>query len=59
MLLESGERVIGYRSRSHSDYADRAIHLDFQLLIGRDEGKITIGKLVKDKQIIKGPFGKL
>ena len=29
VLLEDGERVIGYRSRSDPFYADRAWHFDF------------------------------
>ncbi len=32
--LEDGERVIGYKSKSDTDYAD---HYDFQLIIGRLE----------------------
>ncbi len=33
--LEDGERVIGYKSRSNSDYPSSALHHDFQLIIGR------------------------
>jgi hypothetical protein len=29
VLLEDGERVIGYKSRSHPEYPNRAYHLDF------------------------------
>ena len=32
VILADGERVIGYKSRSHATYA---YHYDFQLLIGR------------------------
>ena len=32
VILADGERVIGYKSRSH---ATHAYHYDFQLLIGR------------------------
>ncbi len=32
VVLADGERVIGYKSRSHATYA---CHYDFQLIIGR------------------------
>ena len=32
VMLADGERVIGYKSRGH---ATRALHYDFQLVIGR------------------------
>ncbi len=35
VLLEEGERVIGYKSRTDPNYPDRAYHCDFQLMIGR------------------------
>ena len=34
VYLEDGERIIGYKSRSHSN-PNSARHLDFQLIIGR------------------------
>jgi hypothetical protein len=43
--LAEGERVLGYRSRTHPDLTDWAYHCDFQLIIGVDP-RVTLLKLL-------------